>query len=44
MLHAHNAKMSELKNASQKISNAELKSLVQQAIPTVKSHTENCGN
>lgn len=40
MLHAHNAKLEELKNASQKISNAELKSLVQQAIPKVKSHKD----
>jgi len=40
MLHAHNAKLDELKNASQKISNAELKKLVQQAIPKVKSHRD----
>ena len=40
MLHAHNAKLEELRNASQKITNAELKSLVQQAMPKVKSHRD----
>lgn len=40
MLRAHNAKLEELRNASQKISNAELKGLVQQAIPTVQSHRQ----
>jgi hypothetical protein len=40
MLHAHTAKLNELRNASQSITNSQLKSLVQQAIPKVKMHKD----
>lgn len=40
MLDAHNAKLDELQNASASLSNAELKGIVQQAIPKVKMHRD----
>lgn len=40
MLDAHNAKLDELKRASSRITNPELKTLIQQAIPKVKMHRD----